>query len=161
MKSDFYNTIKSVFADGVKMSAISKVCYAPEKKSARITKEGFSVKESSFVILATTSSGKSTLASVVSDGVSINKIKFLFGSMNKNRATVAVYAIAESMGIQSSVSPEIAEKADETISVLENGVKEYADKFENNHEFRQKEIGKMKKAENERHEKRMKKLNEM
>lgn len=160
MKSNFYKILTAA-VKGVAVENISRVCYAPDCKSVVKRGDKSRVIESGFLVLATMPKGKTLLADAVKDEETIAALKPFFKPKNKNRAIIATYVLQTAWGLPEVITAEKAAEADETVSVLEEGIKEYERKFKDDAEFRAAEVKKMVDSENNRHDKRIAKLNAM
>lgn len=154
--SKFYNDCLKA-AKSVQVN-FTKVEYSPAKKSA--VKRGDNIKtlESGFLLLATNSTGKDTLAAKVSDMDAIKALKPLFATMNRNRAILAVYACQTAWGTKAIISEATFKAADDTVAALEKAFADYERRFASDKEFRAAEIAKKTERENARHDKAMKKI---
>lgn len=153
--NEVLRAVKSVPAD---MHKFTKVEYSPAKKSA--VKRGDNIKtlESGFVLLATSSAGRDTIAAKVSDQDAIKALKPLFSTMNRNRAIIAVYACQQGWGTKEIIKEDVFKAADATVAALEKAFADYERKFKEDASFRAAEIAKKTERENARHDKAIKKI---
>lgn len=154
--SKFYNDCLKA-AKSVKVN-FTKVEYSPAKKSA--VKRGDNIKtlESGFVLLATNSTGKDTLAAKVSASDDVKALKPLFGNLPKNRAIIAVRACIDAWGVKAIISDDAFKAADNSVATLEKAFADYERRFKEDAEFRKAEIAKRTERENARHDKALKKI---